>query len=112
MLVSFRGARPVIANLLLDGVHGADVFTAGDAQPGRIARPRGDHRAAARRERALHEGEQRFTLHNDSDRPITVHGRFPPGPHFRVAPSEVVRTLAPGASESLAVKLTASEPIP
>jgi hypothetical protein len=57
-------------------------------------------------------GEQRFTLHNDSDRPITVHGRFPPGPHFSVAPSQIERTLAPGASESLAVKLSAPEPIP
>jgi hypothetical protein len=112
MLVSFRGARPVIANLLLDGVHGADVFTAATRSlVGSL-----DRAVTTEPQRVVSErfttGEQRFTLHNDSDRPITVHGRFPPGPHFSVAPSHIERTLAPGASESLAVKLTAPEPIP
>jgi hypothetical protein len=112
MLVSFRGDRPVIANLLLDGVHGADVFTAamrslvGSLDRAVLTEPQ---RVVGERFSA---GEQRFTLRNDSDRPITVRGVFAPGPHFSVAPGEVVRTLAPGARESVAVKLLAAQPIP
>jgi len=112
MLVSFRGARPVIANLLLDGVHGSDVFTA--AMRNLVGSL--DRAVTTEPQRVVSErfgaGEQRFTLRNDSDRPITVRGDFPPGPHFSVSPSEVVRTLAPGASESLAVKLSAPEATP
>jgi Calcineurin-like phosphoesterase len=112
MLVSFRGARPVIANLLLDGVHGADVHTAAmRSLIGSLDRAVSTEPLRVVSERFT-EGEQRYVLHNDSDRPITVRGRFPPGVHFSVSPREVERMLAPGAHETLAVQLRARVPVP
>jgi Calcineurin-like phosphoesterase len=111
MLVSMREAGPVIANLLLDGVQGPDVLTAAmrnlmgaldravTTEPMRVVSAR------------FTEGEQRFTLHNDADRAIRVNGRFPAGAHFTVSPDQVERTLAPGATESVAVRVRAASPV-
>jgi len=110
--VSMRGGRPMIANLLLDGVHGADVYTAAmrdlmnaldrtiTTEPQRVV--------AAR----FATGDQRFTLRNEADRPITVRGRFAQGRHFAVSPSEIERTLAPHASETVTVSLRAPAAVP
>jgi hypothetical protein len=112
MLVTMRADGPVIANLLLDGVHGADVYTlamrnrmyaldnAVTTEPLRVVGER------------FTEGEQRFALRNEADRPITVRGRFPAGAHLRAEPSEVERTLASGAQETVVVKLRAAAPVP
>ena len=111
MLVTMSDAGPVVANLLLDGIHDADVHTeamrslmwgldhAVTTQPLVVASER------------FTTGEQRFALHNGADRPITVRGRFAAGAHFDVTPSEVERTLAPGASEQVLVALRAHEPV-
>jgi hypothetical protein len=112
MLVTMRADGPVIANLMLDGIHGADVHTlamknlmyaldhAVTTEPQRVVSER------------FSEGEQLFTLRNSADRPITVRGRFPAGAHWRAVPSEAVRTLAPGQSEKVAVRLRAAAAVP
>ena len=112
MLVTMRDAGPVIANLMLDGIEGADVHTlamrnlmwgldhAVTTEPLHVVSGR------------FTSGEQIFTLRNSADRPITVRGRFPAGVHFRATPSEVERTLASGASERVAVQLRAAAPVP
>jgi predicted phosphodiesterase len=112
MLVSMREDGPVIANLVLDGIHGADVHSAAmRALMGSL-----DRAITTEPQRVIAErftsGEQRFTLRNDSDRPITVRGRFPAGVHFRVEPDAVERTLAPGATEKVALQLRAPAPVP
>jgi len=112
MLVSMRERGPVIANLLLDGVYGADVHTAAmRALMGALDRAVLTEPQHVIGER-FSEGEQRFTLHNYADRPITVRGRFPAGAQFSSQPTEVERTLAPGAQESVVLRLRAASPVP
>ena len=112
MLVTMREDGPAIANLLLDGIHGADVHTL--AMRNLVYAM--DHAVTTEPQRVVSvrfsEGEQRFALHNESDRPITVRGRFPAGAQLRAAPAELERTLAPGAKESVGVRLRADAPVP
>jgi hypothetical protein len=112
MLVSVAGGEPAIANLLLDGIRGSDVFT----EPMRdlvnaldFAVATEPLAAAGDRFRA---GEQRFALKNSASQPITVRASFPPGRDLAVEPSALERTLAPGASEVVAVRVRAAEPVP
>ena len=108
MLVTFTDAGPAIANLLLDGVHGADVFT----YPMRNLMSALDSAVATEPLRAagelFHAGEQRFVLKNAAGQPITVRGTFPGGRDFTPAPSQIERTLAPGASEEVVVQVRAA----
>jgi hypothetical protein len=112
MLVTMRDDGPVIANLMLDGIHGADVHT----RAMRDLMYALDHAVTTEPQRVVSErfseGEQRFTLRNSADRPITVRGRFPDGAHLRASPSEVERTLAPRTSDQVAVRLRAAAPVP
>jgi hypothetical protein len=111
-LVTMRDSGPVIANLMLDGVYGADVRTVAT----RNLMNAFDRAVTTEPQRVIgerfSEGEQRFTLHNAADRPITVRGRFPAGASFRASPDAIERTLAPGATESVAVRLRAPAPMP
>jgi hypothetical protein len=112
MLVTMRADGPVIANLLLDGIHGADVHTLAM----RNLMYALDHAVTTEPQPVVgarfSEGEQRFTLHNEADRPITIRGRFPAGEHFVASPAEIERTLASGARESVGVRLRAARPVP
>ncbi len=111
MLMTIADAGPVIANLLLDGIHGADVYTAQMRNlMGALDRAVTTEPQSVVSER-FSSGEQRYSLRNDADRPITVRGHFPAGAHFSVSPSEVLRTLAPGASDSVVVELRAAAPV-
>jgi hypothetical protein len=111
MLVTMRDAGPVIANVMLDGIYGADVSTLAM----RNLMNAFDRAVTTEPQRVIGErfsaGEQRFKLHNGADRAITVRGRFPAGAHWRAAPAEIERTLAPGATEEVAVQLRASAPV-
>ncbi len=110
-LVTMSDAGPRIANLMLDGIHDEDVRTEGARE------------LAERLDEAVEPvplwldgdvfrgGEQRFALHNRSDRPIALRARFDASPHFRAWPETLERTLEPGASETVSVRLVADGPV-
>jgi hypothetical protein len=104
-LVTMTDAGPVLANLMLDGVHDADVHDRkARALMGKLdqvvttlpLRVEGEQLARA---------EQRFALENRADRPVTVRASFAPSPHFEVEPAQVERVLAPKSRESLTLVL-------
>jgi hypothetical protein len=112
MLVSFRGARPVIANLLLDGVHGADVHTAAmRSLIGSLDRAVSTEPLRVVSERFT-EGEQRYVLHNDSDRPITVARALPAGVHFTFRRARSSGCSHPARTRRWPCLLRARVPVP
>jgi hypothetical protein len=112
MLVTVTDAGPAVANLMLEGIHGSDVFT----EPMRDLVGALDVAVATEPLRAegdlFRAGEQRFALENTAGQPITVRGSFPAGRDFALEPSELERTLDPGASEEVVVQVRAARPVP
>ena len=111
-LVTMSDEGPVMANLMLDGIHDEDVRSAATRrlvrqlskavviEPLRV----GSGRFA--------RGTQRIRVDNPSEAPLRVRARFEPGPALRAEPAALERELAPGASETLEVALVAETPRP
>lgn len=109
-LVTMSADGPVIANLMLDGIHDDRVRSA--ATRARVADlDRAVTIEAMRSEGPnFRRGVQEFTLRNVSDQAITARARFDRGPQLRAEPPRIEQTLEPGESERVSVDLFAEPP--
>ncbi len=111
-LVTMTGDGPVVANLMLDGIQGADVRTLEERELvtrlDRVVTTEPLEVAGAR----FRAGEQRFALANPTERPVTVRARFDLSPDFDVSPRSATRTLPARGSDVVAVSLRAHAPVP
>jgi hypothetical protein len=106
--VTMTDEGPVIANLLLDGIHGEDVRT-------REVRDRLTQleRALATEpflaEDGFESGSARFSVSNESDRPLEVEAQVHSGPDLIATPTRLVGVVAPGASDTFEVDVSSRE---
>ena len=110
-VVSIGAEGPVVANLLLDGIHDEDVRT-------RSLRDR-----LTSLERAISpepflvddgfaSGTARFTVANEGRGPLAVEARVGSGPDLLATPRSLSHTLAPGTSHVFEVEVETREPRP
>ncbi|MEM7410558.1 MAG: metallophosphoesterase [Myxococcota bacterium] len=105
VLVTMSDDGPVVANLMLDGIHGESVRTLATRDLVR----RLDHVVSAQPSwvpgSRFREGEQRFELHNPTSVPIVVRAELREGPDLRVSPATLEHELAPGATDEVTFTL-------
>lgn len=112
--VSMREDGPTIANLLLDGIQGEDVRTLAMRRTvGRlekVIRPQAMRFEGSR----FRGGSVRFALHNDSDAPVEVQGRFEGSRDFELAEgmARMKLSLPPNSVEEFALVLRARDSTP
>ena len=111
-LVSMRKDGPVIANLLLDGIHGPrmrDIELRGlvrgleksvRAEPSRFG------------ELVFTSGELRFQIHNDADTPLQLSGSLTPSVNLAPSRPSIELLVEPNSVSTVRVPLTAAEPTP
>lgn len=108
MLVHMTAEGPVLANLMLDGIHDADVRTEATREAVRrldhAVHPEPPHFAGARFAR----GEMRFDVVNDGPAPLTWEARMRAASGLAASPQQARGEVAPGAQQTLAVALVAT----
>jgi len=111
-LVSMRKDGPVIANLLLDGIHGARVR---DVELRSLVHglERSVHAEPGRFDGLLFSnGELSFQIHNDADAPLQLSGSFFPSVNLVPAQESIAAVVPPNSVTTIRVPLAASEPTP
>ena len=106
-VVTMTDRGPVMANLLLEGIHPEDLRT------------EATRRLVHKLDRVVHveplrapserfeRGVQRLRLENPTDRPLVVRAHFEPGAGVWATPESLRRELEPGASEVVEVEVAA-----
>ena len=110
-LVSMTSQGPVVANLLLDGIHDEDVRTlAVRNQLTQLSRALSTGPFAA--QDGFGQGTAHFSVRNPGAAPLEVEARVRPGRDLVVIPTVSTRELAPGETASFALEVEAREAMP
>jgi hypothetical protein len=111
-LVSMREDGPVIANLMLDGIHDVDVRDA--ATRSAVERLERAVRAAPMRFEGdeFETGVVRFDVHNDGDAPLHLDGTIHASRDLAADEPEVTLDVAPNSVAELLVPISAIEAAP
>lgn len=111
-LVTMSEEGPVMANLMLDGIHDEAVRTAAMRRAvDRLSRAVVLEPLRAEGERFA-RGVQRIRVRNTVGAPLRVRLAAEAGPHLRVEPARLERELAPEESATLELEVTAEPPRP
>jgi hypothetical protein len=110
--VSLGDEGPVVANLLLEGIHGERVRTR-ELRDHLTSLERAIEVLPFRAEDGFRRGSARFAVANDTGSPLAVLARAEPGPDLVPSPHRLARTLAPGESHTfeLAVEARTAKPV-
>jgi hypothetical protein len=111
-LVTMKREGPVVANLLLDGIHDKDVrTTAMRAVVQQLEKALSAAPIAAAQDPFRH-GRARFSVHNPGTLPLEVDGRVEGGRHLRASVERIRRSVAPGETAALEFELEATQRLP
>jgi hypothetical protein len=110
-LVTMTAEGPVLANLLVDGIHDEEVRTLAVRDlVKQLTRALSVEAFLA--DDGFTRGSARFTVENAGERPLEVEARVRPGRDLVVVPAATARVLAAGESGSFVLDVEAREPLP
>lgn len=110
MQVSMREEGPVLANVLLDGVHAADVRDAVLRDTTRKLEKAVRATSARFAGELFTEGQVQFQLHNDGDAPLEYRGRFKSNGSLSIGDRELSGVVAPNSVLPIALDVSAAAP--
>jgi hypothetical protein len=111
-LVTMKREGPVIANLLLDGIHDRDVRTAAVRGVVQGLEKAIEVEPIEASSDPFRSGRARFEVANRLERPLEVEAVVDGGSHLRTVFDRVQRSVAPGATESVELAVSAAEYVP
>lgn len=106
---------PLIANVLLDGIHGKVLDVSARKRAEGIARALGESislEPLLSEEPVFRSGSVAFTLRNTTEAQVVARARLESSPNLSAAPSSLQAELAPGEERRFVVELEASAPTP
>ena len=112
VLVTMRNGQPVIANLLLDGIHDEDVRTVDTRQRLEKLEDAMAISATAANGVLLKEGSIQFEVQNEGSAPLQIEGHFEPRGGVEPSPKTIRGTVVPGARGSFDIALRADPAAP